>query len=88
MNDFGKKQLVNGFRVGLQCLYVVMLFVLFLLSVLWKLQFETDRIITWLFMAGIVLCLAEAMLVVAAVLPVCMIQPCCLCVACASKIKP
>ena len=61
---------------------------LFLLSVLWKLQFETDRTIIWLFMAGIVLCLAEAMLVVAAVLPVCVIQPCCLCVACAAEIKP
>ena len=71
LNDFRKKQLVNGFRVGLQCLYVVMLFVLFLLSVLWKLQFETDRTIIWLFMAGILLCLAEATLVVAAVLPVC-----------------
>ena len=47
-----------------------MLLVLFLLSVLWKLQFETDRTIIWLFMAGILLCLAEAMLVVAAVLPV------------------
>ena len=65
-----------------------MLFVLFLLFVLWKLQFETDRTTMWLFMAGIALCLAEDMLVVADVLPVCMIQPCCLCVACAAKIKP
>ena len=88
VNDFRKKQLVNGFRVGLQCLYVVMLFVRFLLSVLWKLQFETDTTIIWLFMAGIALRLAEAMPVVAAVLPVCMIQPCCLCVACASEIRP
>ena len=88
VNDFREKQLVNGFRVVFQCLYVVTLFALFFLSVLWKLQFETDRTIIWLFMAGILLCFAEAMLVVAAVSPVCMIQPCCLCVACASKIKP